>query len=53
MPKVPTAAVAVALLALAGVAHAGPADAARTHFQAIASGGLPVVMRAYARCATC
>lgn len=37
-----------ALLLVAGSAFAGPADDARTHFQAIASGDLQIVMRAYA-----
>ena len=32
----------------AGAAIAGPADDARTHFQAIGSGDIPVVMRGYA-----
>ena len=36
------------LFAAAGSALAAPADDARTHFQAIASGDLQIVMRAYA-----
>jgi hypothetical protein len=42
------ASTAVAALFAAGSAGATPADDARTHFQAIASGDLAVVMRAYA-----
>jgi hypothetical protein len=38
----------VSLLAPAGAARAAPADDARTHFQAIASGDLQVLMRGYA-----
>jgi hypothetical protein len=48
MFKIMSAAFAATLLALAGTVHAAPADDARTHFQAIASGDLQVVMRAYA-----
>lgn len=48
MFKMPYAAVAATLLSLTGAADAAPADDARTHFQAIASGDLQVVMRAYA-----
>ncbi len=44
-----TSFIAVAsLLAAAGSAFAAPADDARTHFQAIASGDLQIVMRGYA-----
>jgi len=42
------AASAATLMLAAGSAFAGPADDARTHFQAIASGDLPIVMRGYA-----
>jgi hypothetical protein len=38
----------VSLLPAAGAARAAPADDARTHFQAIASGDLQVLMRGYA-----
>jgi hypothetical protein len=48
MFKLPIAPIAATLLALAGTVQAAPADDARTHFQAIASGDLQVVMRAYA-----
>lgn len=37
-----------ALSLIAGAANAGPADSARNHFQAVASGDLQVVMRGYA-----
>lgn len=44
-----TSFIAVAsLLAAAGSTFAAPADDARTHFQAIASGDLQIVMRGYA-----
>ncbi len=43
-----TSFLAVATLALAAGAHAAPSDDARTHFQAIGSGDLAVVMRGYA-----
>lgn len=45
-----TSFLAVATLALAAAtgAHAAPSDDARTHFQAIGSGDLSVVMRGYA-----
>ncbi len=45
-----TSFIAVATLALAAAtsAHAAPSDDARTHFQAIGSGDLSVVMRGYA-----
>ncbi len=39
---------AAALTLAAGSTFAAPADDARTHFQAIASGDLAVVMRGYA-----
>lgn len=39
---------AAILMGAAGHAAAGPADDARTHFQAIGSGDLAIVMRAYA-----
>lgn len=39
---------AAAMTAAAGSAFAAPADDARTHFQAIASGDLQIVMRGYA-----
>ena len=42
------AACATALLFTAGAATAAPVDDARTHFQAIGSGDLAVVMRGYA-----
>lgn len=38
---------AVTLALAANVAFAAPADDARTHFEAIAAGDLPVVMRGY------
>lgn len=45
-----TSYLAIATLALAAAtsAHAAPSDDARTHFQAIGSGDLSVVMRGYA-----
>jgi hypothetical protein len=44
-----TSLLALAALALgAGTAAAGPADDARNHFQAVASGDLQIVMRGYA-----
>lgn len=45
-----TSCLAAATLALAAAtsAHAAPSDDARTHFQAIGSGDLSVVMRGYA-----
>ena len=49
MPKTfALAASATALLFAAGSTLAAPSDDARTHFQAIAAGDLPVVMRSYA-----
>ena len=48
MLRIPGAVLAAALLAPIGTTHAAPADDARTHFQAIASGDLQMVMRAYA-----
>lgn len=48
MFKIPSTAIAATLLALTGITHAAPTDEARTHFQAIASGDLQIVMRAYA-----
>ena len=39
---------AAALLFVAGTAAAAPADDARTHFQAIGTGDLSIVMRGYA-----
>jgi hypothetical protein len=48
MIKTATLALGAAALTLASSAIAAPADDARTHFQAIASGDLQIVMRAYA-----
>lgn len=48
MIKTTLAAVGAALVTVAGSAFAAPSDDARTHFQAIASGDLAVVMRGYA-----
>ena len=42
------AATAASLMFAAAGASAAPVDDARTHFQAIASGDLSIVMRAYA-----
>ena len=48
MFKTSLLAAAATLTLAAGSAFAAPVDDARTHFQAIASGDVPVVMRAYA-----
>lgn len=47
-PTLTLALTAAALTFVAGSAFATPADDARTHFQAIASGDLQIVMRGYA-----
>lgn len=48
MHKITISAFAAALLSIAGATIAAPADDARTHFQAIASGEVQTVMRGYA-----
>lgn len=48
MHTITISAVAAALLSIAGATFAAPADDARSHFQAIASGDVQIVMRGYA-----
>lgn len=48
MFRISCAVLTAGLLALTNVVQAAPADDARTHFQAVASGDVQVLMRAYA-----
>ena len=48
MNRIAPTLISALVLAVAGAAHAGPAADATTHFQAIASGDVGVLMRGYA-----